>query len=299
MKKQTPEISNHIDNVTGIWNVRSVPAIFNKALSALKNPIVAIPSILYFIFQILIMLFYLRSINKPWSSFWAFLINGISAKTLGHYPHHIILMQPILGRFNQFADIFIHVVFQGAIVLMISSFLAGRTPSLRRSFSLSIKRYIHLAAVSLASSAAIFACINISRTASKSLDPTPHIVVIAAGIICGLIIQALFLYTTPLILLKKMSAAAAIKNSISIASRLATVTLLIVILPFILTLPSIFLDLKAEMISLRLFPDFMTYHHIVKEILQTISTYLITAGSAVAFYKLNRSENHIKNQMEE
>ncbi len=299
MKNQTQKRSSRIDNVKGIANAKSIPVIFNKALSALKHPIVAVPSILYFIFQILIMLFYLRSINKPWSSFWAFLINGISPKVLGHYPHHIILMQPILGRFNQFTDIFIHVVFQGAIVLMITSFLAGRKPSLRRSFSLSIKRYIHLAAASLAGSAAIFACINISRTASKSLDPTPHMVVIAAGIICGLIVQALFLYTTPLILLKKMSAAAAIKNSISIASRLAAVTLLIIILPFILTLPSIFLDLKAEMISLRLSPDFMTYHHIVKEILQTISTYLITAGSAVIFYKINQSENHIKNQMEE
>jgi hypothetical protein len=39
----------------------------------------------------------------------------------------------------------------------------------------------------------------------------------------------------------------------------------------------------------------------VKEILQTISSYLITAGSVVIFitYKLNRSENHIINQMEE
>jgi hypothetical protein len=210
-------------------------------------------------------------------------------------------MQPVLGRFNLFIDIFIHVIFQGATVLVISSFLTDRVISLRKSFSLSIKRYIHLAIVSIAGSATIFACINISRMASRSLGQTPHMLVIMAGIICGLVIQALLLYTTPLILLKRVSAVTAIKDSISIAIRLATVSLLIVILPFILTLPSILLDSKAMLISLKLSPDFMIYHLVVKEILQTISSYLITAGSVVIFitYKLNRSENHIINQMEE
>ncbi|MCD6380523.1 hypothetical protein J7M07_08795 [bacterium] len=301
MKNQIPEISSYTDNLKRTPNAKSILDIFNKALSALKKPAVAVPSILYFILQIIIILFYLLSINEPWSSFWAIFIKGISSKALGHYPNHIILMQPVLGRFNLFIDIFIHVIFQGATVLMISSFLTGRVISLRKSFSLSLKRYIHLAIVSIAGSAAIFACINISRMASRSLGQTPHMLVIMAGIICGLMIQALLLYTTPLILLKKISAVTAIKDSISIASRLATVSLLIVILPFILTLPSILLDLKAGFISLRLSPSFMIYHHIVKEVLQTISTYLITAGSAVIFisYKLNRSENHIRNKMEE
>ncbi len=252
MKDQIPEISSYTGNLKRTPNAKSILDIFNKALSALKKPAVAVPSILYFILQIIIILFYLLSINEPWSSFWAIFIKGISSKALGHYPNHIILMQPVLGRFNLFIDIFIHVIFQGATVLLISSFLSGRVISLRKSFSLSLKRYIHLAIVSIAGSAAIFACINISRMASRSLGQTPHMLVIMAGIICGLMIQALLLYTTPLILLKKISAVTAIKDSISIASRLATVSLLIVILPFILTLPSILLDLKAGFISLRL-----------------------------------------------
>jgi hypothetical protein len=268
----------------------SILRIFITALSALKKPVVAVPSIIYLLIQAGIMLLYLNSTGSLLNSFWAFFVSGISAETLSHYPHHIILMQPVLSRLDVFFDIFIHVIFQGAIILMVYSSLRGQKPPAGKSFAQATGRYPGMVVISLISSGLVFFFINLSRYASRSLGTVPHAALLITGVILGLAVQALFLYSLPLLVLKGGGPLKAIKKSFSFASRSPAVTFLAVLLPFILTLPTVFLDIKAEMISLRLSPDFMIYNHLVGEVLQTISTYLVMAGSTVIIikYVLNR-----------
>lgn len=260
---------------------RSILRIFITALSALKKPAVAIPSVIYLVIQVSIMVLYLNSTGTAADSLWNLFISSVPAGTLGHYPHRIILMQPVLSRLDVLFDIFVHVIFQGAVVLLVYRSLSGRAVKCAESFLRAIKNYPRLLVISLISSGAVFLIVNASRYFSRGLNLLPHIIILAAGVLCGLALQACFLYSLPLVLLKDTAPLKAIKTSFSIAWRHFPVTLLAVALPFILTLPTVFLDIKAEMISLRLSPDFMIYNHLTGEVLRTISTYLVIAGSTV------------------
>ncbi len=280
IKMKKTDYNDGLDRRTAL-RAGSIVKIFVTALSALKKPVVAVPSVIYLIFQITIMVLYLDSTGAAANSFWALFISSVPAETLSHYPHRIILMQPVLSRLDLFFDIFVHVIFHGAIVLLVYRFLSGRTVSCSKSFSGAIKRYPRLLLVSLISSGAVFLTVNASRFFSRDLSPIPHAVILGAGVLFGIAVQAYFLYSLPLVLLKDTGPIKAIKSSFSIASRHFPATFLAVILPFILTLPTVFLDIKAEMISLRLSPDFMIYNHLAGELLRAISTYLVIAGSTV------------------
>ncbi|MBD3179370.1 MAG: hypothetical protein GF417_07055 [Candidatus Latescibacteria bacterium] len=262
-------------------NTRSIINVYISALSALRNPVVALPSLIYFALHILIMAIYLNIQSPALHSFWALFIRGIAPEIFRHYPHHIILMQAVLGRFDILLDIFIHIIIQGATVAMVGSVLSRGNPDAAPSFSLTFKRYGHLLAVSIISSGIIFLVLNISEMVTGALIPGGRLIFAGASILAALAVQGLFVYTTPFILLEGEDAFSSIGKSSSLACHSVILTALLVVIPFILTLPSVLLDIKAEMISFRLSPDFIIYNHIVGELLQTIATYLITAGSAV------------------
>ena len=268
--------------------IRSIVNTFVSSLSALKAPVVALPSIIYFILHLSIMFVYLNLQIEAFQSFWALFVGRINPEIFTHYPHHIILMQSVLGRFDIFLDIFIHIIIQGATVIMVGTFLTGGNPSAFRSFSLTLSRYGHLLAVSIISSGAIFLTINISEMVASYLNPGVRLIAAGISVIIALMIQAVFVYTTPFILLESEDAFSSIRRSYRLALSFAPLTSLLVIIPFVLTLPSVLLDIKAEMIAFRLSPDFIIYNHAMGELLQTIATYLITAGSAVIVIKYRR-----------
>lgn len=266
---------------------KEVLKIFVTALSALRKPAVAVPSIIYFIIQMAVMAFYIRFNSPPWSSFWAFFVEGVGANALGRYPHHILLLQPILTRFDIFFDIFVHVIFQGAISVMVFHALTSSSPAIGGSFRIALTRYHRLVITSLISSVAIFLLVHASRIVSGPSGGPLRLTLIVAGMLAGIAVQAAFLYSIPYIVLEDITALRAIRKSFSIAAGNRLVSFLIVLLPFILTLPSLFFDIKAMMVSLRLSPDFMIYNHVAREIMYTIATYLITAGSIVILIKYN------------
>jgi len=106
-----------------------------------------------------------------------------------------------------------------------------------------------------------------------------------SGIIAGLIIQALFLYAVPFALLSDKKFAAAVGESMRMVWRSPAESFLLVLFPFILTLPMMFLSFKAEMIALRLSPDIMIHIYLASEVMKIISSFLITAGATILFIR--------------
>jgi hypothetical protein len=265
------------------WRPRrhSILKIFISALSALRNPVVALPSVIYFCFHIAIMVVYLRLQNDIIHSFWTILVRGADPEIFNHYPQHIILMQTVLERFDIFLDIFVHIIIQGWLVVLVATSLSRRNPSAAESFSITIKRYGHLLAVSIISSGAVFLIMNISEVITSSLFPSGRLISAAGSVLLALAVQGALVYAAPFILLEKENLFSSIRKSFSLARRALLLTSLLIVIPFILTLPSVLLDIKAEMISFRLSPDFIIYNHTMGELLQTIATFLMTSGSVV------------------
>jgi hypothetical protein len=264
--------------------------IFAEALSQLHHGRIAVPLLLYFALRIAIVSLYLASVTEPLSSFWALLIGGLSGEDLGHYPVHLILMPAILGRLDIALDILVSVLFQGATIALVASAYRRGPVSLAAGFSEAARGYRHMIVVMLVVSIALFACINVPRFLATHLDDVARLGTTGLALLLGLCVQALFLYAIPLIVLEGYPAPRAIAASARFARRNAFTTFLLVAAPFILTVPTLLLGFRAEMIAFRISPDFLLINQIAGEIMQLIATYLIIGGATITLIRGLRSE---------
>ncbi len=262
---------------------------FHSSVSALRNPRVAVPPLLFLIVHLGILLSYLSSLDPPSSSFWAFFVKGISGSDLGHFPQHIILMQPVLDRVDMFVEIFINIIFQGTIVALIGSNGSGKQISLLDGFRASFGKYLQLLLISILASAVIFIVFYSAGKIRTDLGAVAGNTIYAAGLAVALAIQAMFLYTVPAIILKDLNAFRSLSNSIRIACEAPATAFFLVLIPFILTVPTTFIGIKSALIATRLSPDFIIHNYIVSSVIEMISAYLLIAGGTVVF--LRRTKN--------
>jgi hypothetical protein len=188
-------------------------------------------------------------------------------------------------------DVIVRCVFHGATIIMIREVFRGRRPGVGDSFGRSIKRYRDLFLVSLISAAAVYAVVSAGRQLTAGITGPARFAAASAWVAAGLVTQAFFVYALPYVVLEGRSFAGALWGGIKLTARLATKTILIVLIPFVLTLPTMLLSLKAEMIALRLSPGFMIHLHVADKVMELVSMYLITAGATVIFMK--RTERRV------
>ena len=264
---------------------------YHTSVSILKNIRIAVPSFLFLVLHLGILISYLSSLAPPSSSFWALFLNGLSGSDLGHFPEHIILMQPILDRFDIFIEIFINIVFQGATSVFIYSTIFNKSISLAGGFRAAFGKYLQLFLISLFASALIFLVFFLAGNIKDSLGGMAGNAVYAASIMVALAIQGLFLYTTPAIMLYDSHLLRSLRESFRIAWNSAATTLFLVLIPFILTIPTTFISVKAGLIATRLSPDFIIHNYIISSVIEMISIYLLIAGGTVIF--LQRMKNRL------
>ncbi|MBN2070083.1 MAG: hypothetical protein JW814_01395 [Candidatus Krumholzibacteriota bacterium] len=264
---------------------------FHSAISILRDFRIAIPSIIFLTIHLGILILYLSSLEPPLTSFWALFIRGLSGSDIGHFPGHIILMQPILDRLDILIDIFINIIFQGVTVILVFSFAFDRSLSLRDGFRGTLGKYLQLLLVSVVASTLIYAVFLLVGNIRAGAGVLEGYIIYSAGIVIALAIQGLFLYTTPAILLYDADFFRSVRKSFSIAADSAATTFFVVLFPFILTLPTTFIGIKAGLIATRLSPDFIIYNYVVSSIIEMISTYLIIAGGTIIF--MGRMKNSL------
>jgi hypothetical protein len=264
-------------------SISSAFQAFHASLTLLVDPRIAVPYLTYFLIQMLLLAAYLAGNTGPPARLWALTVGGITPETLGHYPAHLLLLQPVLGRIEIVLEIFLKSIFHGATVYLVTSAMRRRKPALGKAFSRAGRRYPHLLGVSLVSSLAVYAVVFLGARLSFGVEGPARYAFLGGGIAMGLVVQSLFVYAIPLIMIDRSPAGPALAAGISLSLRTFTKTLLIVFIPFLLTVPTILLDLKAEMIALQLSPDFMIHNHIASRVMELVSIYLITAAATVIF----------------
>ncbi len=264
-------------------SARMVFTSFSTALSYLQSFRVAVPLLAYFGLKLLILALYLNGISEPVSSFWALFVRGLDGENMSHYPVHLIVMQTILGRLEMVLGIVVHPAFQGATVLLIASAIRRQAPSLGGSFRETLRKYPRLVGVSLIMSILILAFVHIPSALLGDMRGVPGLIVPIAAVCAGLVVQAFFLYAMILILLEDRAIPGAIGESFRLAWNTIVTSLLLVGLPFILTLPVLLLGMKGDLIAFHLSPDFLVHVQIAGEIMILISTYLVIGGATVTF----------------
>lgn len=263
---------------------------FHRSLLLLQNPKLALPLFLYFLLKLGILALYIANTSLNLSPVWAFFIRGLTPENINHYPIHPIMMQTILGRLDILMDIFVFVIFQGATIVLVSAAFTRRNVSLREGFKTTVARYIHLVIAAIASSVIMLVIVNAPAIIAEQTGRQAGAGITAAGTILGLMIQALLLFTVPFILLGRITGLRAIGRSIQFAGRSIGSSMLLVTAPFILTLPTMLLMLRADMIAFRISPDFLINIQVAGEIMQLFASYLVIGGATIYFISKGKTQ---------
>ncbi len=264
-------------------NFKTVFRSIFTSLTLIQNIRVVAPALGYMFLQLAVMVLYLWSLEKPWTSFWALFLGGVGAGDIARFPAHLLLMQPILGRVDMLLGAFVQVIFQAATVCLVSAAFRRKTVSIRAATAESIRRYPKLLFVSLLSSALVYAFINLARHLSENMDGIARMGIAGSGVLFALAIQTLFLFSIPIIMHRETPASRIVPESFRAVAELPIASAIIVIVSFFITLPTTFLSLKAAMIALQLSPDFMIHSHIASTIMEMTANFLLMAGATIIF----------------
>ncbi len=282
-----PEGDISVDERTDLSaSIQSALRTLGTALALLSNGRVIVPFLICFIIKTGIIFFYVNVISEPFISFWALFIRGVSGSNLAHYPQHLIMMQKVMSRFDIFLEIFLDPVFQGAAIFIIASVFRRRNFTIRQGLARAGGKYIHLIITAVIASGLILTSIYLSDLILGQPGGLASLISPAAGSILGLVIQAFLLYAFPLIILRAQSAWEGMYKSFNLSRIFLVRSVILVTIPFILTLPVIFLEFNAHILALRLSPEVIIYLQIAKEVIQVISDYLLFGGATIMFIRL-------------
>ena len=265
-------------------DIRTGFSAIYQALQLVRSIKIVFPLLLYFLFKLFVIILYAKGGPGILDRFWALFLSGHGAGSVGHYPQRFLLFPSLMGRLDIALDILLHVIAQGATILLIASAIGEKSLGLAGSFGHTMRRYWHLVGVMLVATLLILAAAYLPALPSSfGWTSRNRYLITGGGIVLGLVVQAFFLYAVPFVLLNGESFLKAIGKSFRLARRRYLLALTLAAVPFIVTLPTFMLGFKAQAISLRLFPELLMHIQIMGEIMKTISAYILVGGVTVIY----------------
>jgi hypothetical protein len=265
-------------------------AAFGKALSCLRRGRTAVPLLAYFLLQLLLLGLYAWSGPRA-AVFWALLRPGMDPEVIRHYPEHLLYVGSILGRFDIPLEILVLVLAQGATVLLVASAAGGTPAGVGASLAAAGRRYLHLIVASAAAAVAMIAGLRLPMSLIGRRPGIPDGIGLATGVLACVVLQAFILYAIPFILIERRPALDALRRSFGFAGRHFVESFLLVLVPFLLTVPMLLLDLNARSIALQISPEFLIHVQVAGEAVQLVATYLLVGGLTVFFIETRKAEN--------
>lgn len=261
----------------------------SRSVSALTNPVVLVPLLLYLIIKIVITTLYLELPKEPFSRFWALLVPGLTSEDLLHYPYSLLNMGPVLSNLDHLLNIFVLVICEAATIFLIRASILNEKPKLVESLSLSMRSYFHLVLAAAFSSAIIYLSVKLPGLAVASIQASATSKAILASTIAALLIQPLIVYIIPHIVLGRKGIVQAIKASFTLGSSIYPQTLIIVVLSFLITAPVVFLELKSALLAFRMSPEFLIQLQLAGEIVEFLSLFILISGITVLFVESSKT----------
>ncbi len=264
-----------------------ISAIY-RSLLLIHGIKIVLPLLIYFLFELIIILLYAKGGPGILDGFWGLFLPGRGSTAIRHYPQRLLLLPVMLGRIDIAFDILFYSVAQGITALLIAAAVRGNPIRLADSLGRTLRRYWHLAGAMIVVTAIVMFAVYLPSVPSVlGWAPRSRYIVTGGGIVIGILAQAFFLYTIPFILLNGEPLFKAIGKSFQLARRRYILSLTLATVPFLFTMPTFLLGFKAPIISLRTIPELIIHIQILGEIMKLISGYILIGGVTVTHIEEN------------
>jgi hypothetical protein len=255
-----------------------------------QNPNILIPFFIVGIFDFLILgLIYLTP-RPPLSALFAPPIRAFWGEKFLHYPLNLLLIPRLFNYGHLFSTALIGVLMTGLAIGMLSEAKEEGRPSILFNLIRSAKRYLSLAAIWLV----IFGLITVIFKGLPFIlrfkQPTALQIVFCVSFLISILIEAIFIYAMPAVMIEKKRTWAAIKRGVTFAKSIFLPSLLLVIIPTIIYIPIIILKGRLPILMTEIFPEMVLILLGLGIIVSVIIDCIVTCSTAVLFLEQRRDK---------
>jgi hypothetical protein len=218
--------------------------------------------------------------QAPFNAVLAPPIKTFKGEMFLHYPANFLIIPELSSFFRSILTVLIGSLLAGSAALMIAQVFQKKTVVFASSFAESAKKYFQLFVI-------ILLAVVILHYSYKGFRK-PGLLPLFINVIIMLVVQALFVYAVPFLIIGKEKLFKAIWRSIVFFSRNIWQTLLIVTLPFLFYIPIIILQYNTAYLIDNVFPESVLAVAYLSIVISSLIVDVLVTVSATLYYLNNK-----------
>jgi len=205
-----------------------------------------------------------------------------------HYPFNLLLIPRLFDIAHIVSTALIGVLMTGVAVRMLNEAHSGLKPVIVISLNKTWRIYLRLLVIWLVMFGLVSVVLKVLPAIFHFKQRAASLIVFGAGFLISTLIQALFIYAIPAVVIEEKKIWPAIKRSVSFCQSAFLPTLILVGLPTLIYIPMLILKRKLPFLMSKVFPETVLIFIGLGIVISVIMDCLITSSTAVLF--LNKKE---------
>ncbi|MDO8749217.1 MAG: hypothetical protein Q7J72_08925 [Candidatus Omnitrophota bacterium] len=255
-----------------------------------QNPNVLIPFLLVGLVDVVLLFMIYLAPQPPLSALLGPPIRVFWGERFLHYPFNLLLIPQLFDIARIFSTALMGVLMTGAAVRMLKEAHSGIKPDIVLGLSNSLRVYLKLLVIWLV----MFGLVSVVFKALPAIFHfKQHIasqMVLGACFLISILIQALFIYAIPAVIIEEKKIWPAIKRSVSFCQSAFLPTLILVGLPTLVYIPMVILKGKLPFLMSKTFPELVVVFVGLGIVISVIMDCLITSSTTVLFLNKRKDE---------
>lgn len=252
------------------------------------HPVIWLPFVIVGLFDTLVLVLLYLAPRPPLSALLAPPIRAFWGERFLHYPFNLFLIPRLFDYCHIISTAFMGVLMTGAAIGMLKQAKEGTKPNILFNLIKSLRMYLRLLVIWLVMFGLVSAVFKGLPAIFHFKQGVAFQMVIYAAFFISILIEAIFIYAMPAVIIEEKKAGAAIKRSISFSKSAFLPTLILVGLPTLIYIPMIILRGKLPVLMSKVFPEAVLIFLGIGIVISVIIDCLVTSSAAILF--LNKKE---------
>lgn len=248
-----------------------------------QNPSVLVPFFLVGLVDVVMLFIVYLAPQPPFSAILGPPIKVFWGERFLHYPFNLLLVPRLFDLAHIVSTALIGVLMTGAVVRMLKESYAGIKPNLGLSLSKSLRVYLKLLVIWLVMFGLVSVVFKALPVIFHFKQRAASLIVLGAGFLISIIIQAIFIYAIPAVIIEEKKIWPAIKRSASFCQSAFLPTLILVGLPTLMYIPMLILKGKLPFLMSKVFPETVLIFIGLGIVISVIMDSLITSATTILF----------------
>ncbi|MHB9156187.1 MAG: hypothetical protein ACYC5N_10970 [Endomicrobiales bacterium] len=263
------------------WRI-SVAGVADKMIRDVReHPVIVLPFIFMSLFDLLVLVFLFLLARPPFLGVVEPLVRQLDGGAFVQYPSTLLLLPRLFGYSKTITGFAVGMMLTGVAIAMIYQAESETRPSWVFSVRRVLRKFSQFAALWGLTLVCMLALTQCIRYVSPFLSPLA--VPLILGFAATLVLQMLFVFTVPTLIIENRKFVPAVRRSFLLLKQHLRETFLLVAIPNILILPLLYIYMNLPELVRRFSPEVILYVLITRIILVTLVNFAISTTATVLF----------------